>query len=108
MDGRGGTFIYLAVVFGLLVVPRALQRFRLPAQLTCFAFGILVAGFYKALISDVVLSYLLTLGIASLFRLAGLEVDMTALRRQASSLIAHLPMRGVVLLALAYIAGVFL
>jgi Kef-type K+ transport system membrane component KefB len=102
------SLIYLAVVFGLLVVPRALQRFRLPAQLTCFAFGIIVAGFYKALISDVVISYLSTLGIASLFLLAGLEVDITELRRQASSLIAHFAMRGVVLVAFAYIAGVFL
>ena len=102
------SLIYLAVVFGLLVVPRALQRFRLPAQLTCFAFGIIVAGFYKALISDVVISYLSTLGIASLFLLAGLEVDITELRRQASSLIAHFAMRGVVLVAFAYIAGVVL
>jgi Kef-type K+ transport system membrane component KefB len=102
------SLIYLAVVFGLLVVPRALQRFRLPAQLTCFAFGIIVAGFYKALISDVVISYLSTLGIASLFLLAGLEVDLTELRRQASSLIAHFAMRGLVLVAFAYITGVFL
>ena len=102
------SLIYLAVVFGLLVVPRALQRFRLPAQLTCFAFGIIVAGFYKALISDVVISYLSTLGIASLFLLAGLEVDITELRRQASSLIAHFAMRGVVLVAFAYIAGFYL
>jgi Kef-type K+ transport system membrane component KefB len=102
------SLIYLAVVFGLLVVPRALQRFRLPAQLTCFAFGIIVAGFYKALISDVVISYLSTLGIASLFLLAGLEVDITELRRQASSLIAHFAMRGLVLVAFAYITGVFL
>jgi hypothetical protein len=49
MQGPRTTFIYLAVVFGLLVIPRALQRFRLPAQLTCFAFGIIVAGFFKPL-----------------------------------------------------------
>ena len=49
MQGPRTTFIYLAVVFGLLVIPRALQRFRLPAPLTCFAFGIIVAGFFKPL-----------------------------------------------------------
>ena len=70
------TFIYLAVVFGLLVIPRALQRFRLPAPLTCFAFGIIVAGFFKPLINDSVISYLSTLGIAALFLFAGLEVDL--------------------------------
>jgi Kef-type K+ transport system membrane component KefB len=102
------SLIYLAVVFGLLVVPRALQRFRLPAQLTCFAFGIIVAGFYKALVSDLVISYLATLGIASLFLLAGLEVDLAELRRELSSLMAHFALRGLVLVAAAYIAGVFL
>ena len=76
------TFIYLAVVFGLLVIPRALQRFRLPAPLTCFAFGIIVAGFFKPLIHDSVISYLSTLGIAALFLFAGLEVDLAELRRQ--------------------------
>ena len=52
MQGPRTTFIYLAVVFGLLVIPRALQRFRLPAPLTCFAFGIIVAGFFKPLATD--------------------------------------------------------
>jgi len=46
MQGSSTTFIYLAAVFGLLVIPRALQRFRLPAPLTCFAFGIIVAGLF--------------------------------------------------------------
>ena len=50
MQASSTTFIYLAVVFGLLVIPRALQRFRLPAPLTCFAFGIIVAGFFKPLV----------------------------------------------------------
>jgi Kef-type K+ transport system membrane component KefB len=102
------SLIYLAVVFGLLVIPRALQRFRLPAQLTCFAFGIIVAGFFKALVSDNVISYLSTLGIASLFLLAGLEVDVAELRRELSSLAAHFAVRGLVLVAFALIAAEYL
>jgi Kef-type K+ transport system membrane component KefB len=102
------SFIYLAVVFGLLVIPRALQRFRLPAQLTCFAFGIIVAGFFSGLVSDGVINYLSTLGIAALFLLAGLEVDLAELRRQFSSLVAHFAVRGLVLVAFAAIAGEFL
>jgi len=46
------TLIYLAAVFGILVIPRALQRFRLPAPLTCFALGIVVAIFYRPLLED--------------------------------------------------------
>jgi Kef-type K+ transport system membrane component KefB len=103
-----GSFVYLAVVFGLLVIPRALQRFRLPAQLTCFAFGIIVAGFYKELVSDGVVQYLSTLGIAALFLLAGLEVDVAELRREFASLVGHFAVRGLVLVAFAAIAGAYL
>ena len=108
MQGPSTTFIYLAVVFGLLVIPRALQRFRLPAQLTCFAFGIIVAGFFKPLVNDTVISYLSTLGIASLFLFAGLEVDLAELRRQLPSLAGHFAVRGLVLVACACIAAKYL
>jgi Kef-type K+ transport system membrane component KefB len=99
------TFVYLAVVFGLLVIPRALQRFRLPAQLTCFAFGIIVSGFFKPLVADTVISYLSTLGIASLFLFAGLEVDLAELRRQLPSLASHFAVRGLVLVTCAGIVA---
>jgi Kef-type K+ transport system membrane component KefB len=108
MQGTQVTFIYLAVVFGLLVIPRALQRFRLPAPLTCFAFGIIVAGFFKPLINDSVISYLSTLGIAALFLLAGLEVDLAELRRQLPSLAGNFAVRGLVLVACARIAAMYL
>jgi Kef-type K+ transport system membrane component KefB len=108
MQGPRTTFIYLAVVFGLLVIPRALQRFRLPAPLTCFAFGIIVAGFFKPLIHDSVISYLSTLGIASLFLFAGLEVDLSELRRQLPSLAANFAVRGLVLVVCARIAAIYL
>jgi Kef-type K+ transport system membrane component KefB len=108
MQGPRTTFIYLALVFGLLVIPRALQRFRLPAQLTCFAFGIIVAGFFKPLVNDTVISYLATLGIASLFLFAGLEVDLAELRRQLPSLASHFAVRGLVLVACACIAARYL
>jgi Kef-type K+ transport system membrane component KefB len=108
VQGPRTTFIYLTVVFGLLVIPRALQRFRLPAPLTCFAFGIIVAGFFKPLATDSVISYLSTLGIASLFLFAGLEVDLAELRRELASLAGHFALRGLVLVACARIAAVCL
>src|SRR3984885_2428265 len=108
MQGPSTTFIYLAAVFGLLVIPRALQRFRLPAPLTCFAFGIIVAGFFQPLIHDSVISYLSTLGIAALFLFAGLEVDLAELRRQIPSLAANFAVRGLVLVACARIAAIYL
>jgi Kef-type K+ transport system membrane component KefB len=108
MQGPRTPFIYLAVVFGLLVVPRALQRFRLPAPLTCFAFGIIVAGFFKPLVGDSVISYLSTLGIASLFLFAGLEVDLAELRRQIPSLAGNFAIRGLILVGCARLCAVYL
>jgi Kef-type K+ transport system membrane component KefB len=108
LQGPSTTFVYLAVVFGLLVIPRALQRFRLPAALTCFAFGIIVAGFFKPLATDSVISYLSTLGIASLFLFAGLEVNLGDLRRELPSLAGHFALRGLVLVACAGLAGAYL
>jgi Kef-type K+ transport system membrane component KefB len=99
------TVIYLAVVFGLLVIPRALQRFRIPAPLTCFAFGIIAAGFFKPLIHDSVITSLATLGIAALFLFAGLEVDLAELRKQLPSLAAHFAVRGLVLVTCARVAA---
>jgi Kef-type K+ transport system membrane component KefB len=96
--------IYLAVVFGILVVPRALQRFRLPAPLTCFLLGIAVAIFYKPLSEDKVGAVLATLGIASLFLFAGLEVDLVEIRGQLPRLTGHLGIRVLFLTGTAWLA----
>src|SRR5271170_1679754 len=97
------TLIYLATVFGLLVIPRALQRFRLPAPLTCFAFGIGVSILFKSLIGDRVLAVVATLGIASLFLLAGLEVDLVEIRKQLPRLMGHLGIRALFLIGAAWL-----
>jgi Kef-type K+ transport system membrane component KefB len=91
------TLVYLIVIFGLLVIPRALQRFRLPAPLTCFAMGIIVSLYFKQLSDDTVLSAVATLGIASLFLFAGLEVDIIEIRNQLPRLIGHLGARALFL-----------
>jgi Kef-type K+ transport system membrane component KefB len=99
-----GTLIYLAIVFGILVVPRALQRFRLPAPLTCFLLGIAAASFYKPLSEDKVAAAMATLGIASLFLFAGLEVDLVEIRRQLPRLAGHLGFRFLFLIGTAWLA----
>jgi Kef-type K+ transport system membrane component KefB len=107
MEGGGlnkTTVVSLIVVFGLLVVPRALQRFRLPAPLTCFALGIIVSLFFKQLASNSVLAAGATLGIAALFLFAGLEVDVVEIRGQLPQLIGHLGVRSVFLALAVWIA----
>ena len=99
------TMVYLGMVFCLLVVPRALQRFRLPAALTCFGLGIVVAVFYKPLAGDRVMDVVATLGIASLFLFAGLEVDLVEIRRQLSRLSWHLALRVLFLLFFTWLGN---
>jgi Kef-type K+ transport system membrane component KefB len=98
------TLIYLVAIFGLLVVPRALQRFRLPSQLTCFGLGIVVAMFLKSLVDESLTSVMATLGIASLFLFAGLDVDLGEIRRQVPRLGIHLTISGLFLAGFAWLA----
>jgi Kef-type K+ transport system membrane component KefB len=102
------TLTYLAVVFGILVVPQALQRFRLPAPLTCFFSESPVAIFYKPLSKDQVTAVIATLGIASLFLFAGLEVDLVEIRRQLPRLTGHLRIRALVLIGTAWLSTRYL
>ena len=102
------TLIYLGLIFGLLVVPRALQRFRLPAPLTCFIFGIISALLFKAAVDDRVLRVVASFGVASLFLLAGLEVDLVEIRSQIPRLMGHLGVRGVFLIVGAWLATRYL
>lgn len=88
---------YLILIFGLLVVPRALQRFLIPAPLTCFVVGVLASLFLSAFSNDATLSLLATLGISSLFLFAGLEIDVAALRRGVWPLLAHLLVRSLII-----------
>ncbi len=85
--------VYLILIFGLLVIPRALQRFRIPAPITCLLFGIIAMLFMSDQTHDPVIVLLSTLGISSLFLFAGLEVDLQALRRGWWPLLVHLTIR---------------
>lgn len=95
---------YVALIFGLMVVPRALQRFAIPAPLTSFAFGMAAALVLGIASNDDTLSLLATLGISSLFLFAGLEVDLGGLRRGLAALLVHLAVRSLTLAAVAWAA----
>lgn len=89
---------YLILIFGLMVVPRIVQRLRIPAPLTSFGLGMVAALFLGAFSQDATLALLATLGISSLFLFAGLEIDLADLRRGKWLLMGHLAGRAVVLL----------
>ncbi|MBB4125917.1 Kef-type K+ transport system membrane component KefB [Xanthomonas translucens] len=96
--------IYLLLIFALLVIPRALQRFKLPAPLTCLLFGIVAMLAMGERAHDAVIALLATLGISSLFLFAGLEVDPKALRRGVWPLLLHLLVRGGTLFGVGWLA----
>ncbi|MGH8083206.1 MAG: cation:proton antiporter [Lysobacter sp.] len=96
--------IYLLLIFGLLVIPRALQRFKIPAPLTCLLFGIVAMLAWGDKSHDTVVGMLATLGISSLFLFAGLEVELKALRKGLWPLIAHLSIRSATLFGVGWLA----
>lgn len=99
---------YLLLIFGLMVIPRAFQRFRIPAPLTSFAFGMVAAVFLTSFSQDATLSLLAALGISSLFLFAGLEIDLEDIKRGLWPLVSHLAVRSFTLTATGYLSMQYL
>jgi len=90
---------YLLVVVGLFLVPRVLQRFRIPSAITCVAIGGVLGMVFHLLHGDSTVPMLATLGIVSLFLFAGLEVDFGELRQGARVVAGHVALQLVLLVA---------
>ncbi len=90
---------YILLLFALFVVPRFLQRFRLPAAITSFLLGA-AASFsgQSVLPTGPTLPLLATFGISAMFLVAGLEVNVKDLRAGARIIGEHLAIRVVLLL----------
>ena len=99
--------VYLLLIFGLLVVPRWLQRFKLPGPITSLALGIGAMLLWGDRTHDPVVVLLSTIGISSLFLFAGLEVDPAELRKGFRQLATHLVIRIATLSATAWLAWHF-
>lgn len=83
-----GQLALIALLLALFLVPKVLQRFRIPGAITALVmgFGATALGLFP---NDVTLRLLSTLGIVSLFLFAGLEIDGAELRRNVRPLILH-------------------
>jgi Kef-type K+ transport system membrane component KefB len=97
---------YVLLLFALFVVPRLLQRYRLPSAITAFLLGAGVAFSGPDLLpGGPTLPLLATFGIASMFLVAGLDVNVAELRRGARVITEHLVIRaGLLVLAVAVTA----
>ena len=62
---------YLLVVVGLFIIPRALQRLRIPSAVTCVAIGAVLGMGFHLFHGDAAIPLLATLGIVALFLFAG-------------------------------------
>lgn len=81
---------YMLLVFGLFIVPKALQRFRLPSAVTCLGIGAALNIGFHLFHEDHTVKLLATLGIVAMFLFAGLEVDFAELRQGRKVLLQHI------------------
>lgn len=94
---------YVALLFGLFVLPRILQRWRIPSAVTSFALGAVAAMGFGLFERDPTVHLLATFGIVALFLFAGLEVDIKELRQDAKLLSQHLVIRIVLIVGVALV-----
>jgi Kef-type K+ transport system membrane component KefB len=97
--------LYLLLIFGLMVVPRILQRWRVPAPITSFGLGMAAAWLLAGSAADPTVALLASLGISSLFLFAGLEIELSDFVRGRWPLLGHLLLRAATLCVMV-IAGV--
>lgn len=77
---------YILLLFLLFIVPKFLQRYRVPAALTSFFMGILLSIITPWISEDSTIQLLSTFGIVSLFLFAGLEMDFNAVKLRAAKI----------------------
>jgi len=103
---------YVVLLFALFVVPKFLQRWRLPSAVTSFALGAVAGMGFDLYRNDSTIHLLSTFGIVAIFLFAGLEVNAQDLRNSAGQLVRHLGIRmamiglAVVLLERTFLIGI--
>lgn len=93
---------YVGIVFALFVIPRAVQRFGVPAAVTSLALGAVAGLGFGLLQHDTTIHLLSAFGIVALFLFAGLEVDTRQLRGNASILVQHLVVQALLVAATGF------
>lgn len=94
--------LYVALLFVLFVVPRFLQRYRIPGAITSLLLGVGAASL-GVLAHDPTIELLSTFGIVALFLFAGLDVDLEELRPDLRILLQHLAIWTLTLAGVAWL-----
>jgi len=94
---------FIVLLFVLFVIPKVLQRYRIPAAVTALVLGAIAAN--TGLVQpSLTLQMLSTFGIVSLFLFAGLEIQAEELRRGARTLAQHAVLWSLLVFGTAWIA----
>ena len=93
-------FQYFILFASILLLPKMLLRFRIPAALSALTLGVLTTFFLGWFEDDQLLLMLSRLGITSLFLFAGMEVDVMKLKEDSEALTKHL-LKGTALVLIA-------
>lgn len=80
---------YVLLVVSLFILPKGLQRFRLPGAITALAMGAVANMAFHAFHADSTVELFGTLGIVAMFLFAGLEVELAELQRGRRVLLQH-------------------
>jgi len=91
---------YILLLFVLFVVPRFLERYRLPMAITSLGLGVAAAALGQ-FAHDPTIALLATFGIVALFLTAGLDADIEELRPDLPVLAKHLAFWSVALAGIA-------
>lgn len=105
-DDPGGVprdLLYVLLLFALFVIPKALQRYRIPAAVTSLLLGVAV-NLTGVFTGDATVYLLSTFGIVALFLFAGLEINGVELRRDATPLVQYAVLWSVLVGAVASVA----
>ena len=80
--------VFIALLFALFLLPKLLQRYRIPGAITSLLMGVgaTALGWFP---HDPTLNLLSTLGIVALFLFAGLDIDAGELRANVKPLVLH-------------------
>jgi Kef-type K+ transport system membrane component KefB len=95
---------YIALVFGLFVVPRVLQLWRVPRAISALGMGAVAGLGFHAFHGDPTIALFATLGISTLFLFAGLEVRGDELWKGRHMLVQHIAVRLASIVAIAWAA----
>ncbi len=88
---------YMALVAGLFILPRGLQRLRIPGAITALGLGAAANIGFHAFHADTTIELFGTFGIVALFLFAGLEVAVDDLNRHRKVLLQHIAIQGLLL-----------